>query len=471
MRDDRTRLDPPLPGMAAPAGGDGAGGEPAWMADLRRQAWGRFTRMEWPTPLEEEWRRTPLGGIDFGRYRPYGPPDGGPAGRIAEGGEAGRIVFSGPECLRLELAEPLWSSGVRLLPLERALREHPAAVRELFLAGLETADNRLQVWHYSLWTHGVFLYLPAGVEVAEPFRLEFAEGPPAGAGAAAAAPPAGSAPAGAERAAGFPHLVVLVGRGARATIVETYRGAGQGEVLCVAGADMRVEDGAAVNLFSLQDLSESSLWFSHRALRAGRDATVRHFEAVFGGRLAKTRTECLLEGPGADAQLNGVYFARGSQHLDLRTVQRHRAPAAVSRALYKGAVQDAGYTVYQGLIDVSPGASKTDAYLSNRNLILNDGARADSIPSLKIDNNDLRCSHGSTTGRVSEEELFYLMTRGLPREEAREMLVQGYFEELFRQAPEELADGLRERVRRRITAGRAPAGGAGAGAAGRPAGG
>ena len=121
------------------------------------------------------------------------------------------------------------------------------------------------------------------------------------------------------------------------------------------------------------------------------------------------------------------------------TALRHVSPGATSRAAYKGAVQGGGRSVYQGLIDVGQGASGTDAYLSNRNLLLGEGARADSIPTLRIGNNDVRCSHGSATGRLGEEELFYLQSRGLSEEEAREMLVLGFFEDLLERSPKSSA--------------------------------
>ena len=157
-----------------------------------------------------------------------------------------------------------------------------------------------------------------------------------------------------------------------------------------------------------------------------------------------------MPGKGSEAFLNGVYFCRDGQHMDIRTVQRHHSPSATSRAYYKGAVASGGRSVFQGLIEVDPGASGTDAYLTNRNLILGDAARSDSIPTLRIGNNDVRCSHGSTTGRLSEEELFYLESRGLSRVESREMLVMGYFEDLLDHAPEAYREGALEQIRERL---------------------
>lgn len=417
--------------------------EPGWMTGLRRRAWERFSRMGWPTPQEEEWRRTDVSAMDFSRYTLEGPeeaagraPAGPEAGDHPPDGTAGLLRLSGADGARLELAAALRERGVRLAPLGAALADLAEPLQEMFGEAVDAADNRFQAWHYACWSHGALLYVPAFVEIAEPFLLELDE----------------------RGGAGFPHLAVLLDKGARATVIWKVRGGEEEELLCNAGADILVDDAGGLELHSLQDLGGRALYFNHERIRIGRDASLRHLAAVLGSRLSKTRTECSLDGSGADARLDGVYVAGGRQHLDLRTVQRHRVPAAASRALYKGAVRDGGYSIFQGLIEVLPGASKTDAYLSNKNLILNDGARADSIPSLKIDNNDLRCTHGSTTGRVSEEELFYLMSRGLPRGQARELLLMGYFEELLRLAPAALADELRRRLQERVSAA-PPAGG------------
>ncbi len=159
-----------------------------------------------------------------------------------------------------------------------------------------------------------------------------------------------------------------------------------------------------------------------------------------------------MNGPGAEAHLDGVYYCREGQQMDIRTVQKHLSPRATSRAYYKGAVAGGGRTVFQGLIDVSPGASGTDAYLTNRNLILGEAARSDSIPTLRIGNNDVKCSHGSTTGKLSAEELVYLESRGYSAEDAREMLVIGYFEDLLTLAPDAFRESTLDTIRGRLRA-------------------
>ena len=216
------------------------------------------------------------------------------------------------------------------------------------------------------------------------------------------------------------------------------------------GVDLSVGEAAALEFYHLQDLPMNRLTVAHATARVARDGRLLSLEAALGSGLLKSRLDVGLDGPGSEAFLNGLYLSRARQHMDIRTVQRHRAPSTTSRAFYKGALKDRSRAIYQGLIEVSPGAAKTDAFLTDRNLILNDGARADSIPSLRIDTNDVKCSHGSTTGKIDEAQVFYLMSRGLARAEAERMLTLGYFEELLASVPESLAEELRGLIERRI---------------------
>jgi len=300
-------------------------------------------------------------------------------------------------------------------------------LEELFTRGLKAADNRFLLWHYSRWSSGALLYVPPFVELPSPILIELAEGED-------------------RAAAGFPHLTVLLEEGARAQLIHLTSGNGASERLDNTVMELSLGAGSSLGLYEAQFLGPQALYFRHSTAELARDASLHHFDGCLGAGLVKTRIDCALEGPGSEALLDGVFFAGGRQHLDLRTVQRHRSPRAVSRANYRGAVRDTGRSVFQGLIEVSPGAVGTDAYLSNKNLLLNEGARADSIPSLKIENNDVRCTHGSTTGRVDEQELFYLMSRGLDRGQATELLVLGYFDELLGKTPSPYRERLTDRI-------------------------
>ena len=408
--------------------------EPGWMQELRAKAQERFDAMSWPTTSDEEWRRTDVSGLDALSFVPAqraaasAKPSGGP-----REGFAGTLRFDASQVVESSIADQWRERGVRFVSLDTALEELEKPLSDVFDEGVDAADNRFAVWHYACWSHGALLLVPAGLEVAEPFIIDFIE---RGTGALSS-----------------PHVTVVLGEGARASVIQRLRGDPDGKeerLLCNAGLDLILSDASALTYYEAQDLGPQSLYFRHARTRGGRDTSLRHYDAALGARLVKTRIDCGLAGKGSEAFLNGVYFCRDGQHMDIRTVQRHHSPSATSRAYYKGAVASGGRSVFQGLIEVDTGASGTDAYLTNRNLILGDGARSDSIPTLRIGNNDVRCSHGSTTGRLSEEELFYLESRGLSRNEAREMLVTGYFEDLLDSAPDIYREDTMERIRTRL---------------------
>jgi len=412
-----------------------AAAEPPWMRNLRSKARERFEDMRWPVTSEEEWRRTDVSRLGLDSYTPI--PSLTPAcprETDSGAGTSAHIRFQANKCIEVGCDEKWQDAGVRLLPLDNALEEFEAPLHSLYEQALADADNRFLAWHYAWLSHGALLWVPPGLEIKEPIVIEFEED---GIGTMSA-----------------PHVAVLLGAGSRASVVQrvTARKGTPGGMLCNAVVDMRLADAAGLQLWEQQELAPSDLYVRHARAEIGRDSSLRHFDAEFGARWAKTRVDCSLDGLGAEAFLDGAYYCGAGQHMDLRTVQRHRSPKATSRAVYKGAVAGGGRTIFQGLIEVAPGASGTDAYLTNRNLILGEGARSDSIPTLKIGNNDVKCSHGSTTGRLNAEELFYLESRGLSEADAREMLVVGYFEDILTPAPVEFKDGALAAIRDRLRA-------------------
>ncbi len=405
--------------------------EPVWMRNLRGQAQERFRTMAWPTTAEEEWRRTDVSRLGLDSFV-AGPQPKLACPRDADAGtSAGFVRFESSRCAELALSPALRDSGVKLLPLDHAMEEMETPMHGLWQKAFEEADNRFLVSHFASFNHGVLLWIPAGLEIKEPFFIDFAE---SGKGFQTA-----------------PHVAVFLGQGARASVVTRMGGAQDGEgLLCNAAVDLRLADAAGLTYCEVQEMGPRDIYVRHARAVVGRDASLHHVDAEFGGRFAKTRIDCSLDGAGADARLDGVYYCGAGQHMDLRTVQNHRSPHATSRAYYKGAVASGGRSIFQGLIEVAEGAAGTDAYLTNRNLILGETGRSDSIPTLRIGNNDVKCSHGSTTGKLSSEELFYLESRGLSTLDAREMLVIGYFEDLLGSAPEGYRDQTLATIRGRF---------------------
>lgn len=394
--------------------------EPKWIGDLRRAALSRFQELDWPTTQDEEWRRSDISYYDFDSYRYAAAADVVDSAVTDEAAEAGVEIL------------PLGAFFARLD--EQSDREGSSELRQRVLAALardvDGIEHRFQAWHYAAFTTGVAITVPEGVMLREPIRLGFTV-------------------EGDERMVA-PHVLVMANRGSSVRVVRTVTGQEEGEVLYNEGATLVLEDGASVDYQSYYDLNIDSLVFTNDFAYVGRDAALRHFTGAFGGMFAKHRTDAHVLGTGADAQLRGLYFAREDQHMDLRTVQYHEVGNGTSRTFYKGAVQDEGRTVYQGLIEVDGGADKTDAYLTNNNLILNDGARADSIPSLQIRTDDVKCSHGSTTGKIDPTNLHYVQTRGYSPLQAKQIIVEGYFEEIAAKLDDVLAERIRAVVHQRL---------------------
>jgi Fe-S cluster assembly protein SufD len=240
----------------------------------------------------------------------------------------------------------------------------------------------------------------------------------------------GSRRAGPLAQASFERTVVELGEAAEATVIELFVSAA-GPLLVVPGLDIAVGDGAVFSHNTVQQLGAGAWQLAHQRIRAGRDATVRTFTASLGAEYARFRTESVLAGQGGSAELLAAYLGDGTQVHDFRTLQEHAAPRTRSELVFKGAVAGTARSVYSGLIRMRHGAKGADAFQTNRNLVLGDGAHADSVPNLDIEENDVRCSHASAVGPIDREQLFYLEARGVPTPIAERLILLGFFDDLF----------------------------------------
>ena len=380
----------------------------------------RFMKADWPTCREEPWRRTDISTIDFGAFTPHHEVKQGPTQALADKGRlAGYAYFNGVCANGYYLEESLKNRGVFLGPLAQGIETHPAAYQRTFMK-IQDDQDKFVLWNYSSITHGVYLHIPSDTHVEQPIQVDF-------------------------RDAGVqthyhPHLFIDLGENARADVVVHMEGDQfnlWNPVVLIAQAQS-----SHLNFFQQQKCGSQGYVFQNGWIFLQQDAQLNHLDVALGGAMLKSSLTACLEGSGSYAQMSGIYLANGGQHMDLRTVQQHKAPDSYSRAVYKGAVRESARAIYQGLIHVLPLAQKTDAYLTNKNLILDEGARADSIPSLKIETNDVKCSHGSTTGKVQDSELFYLMSRGLSRIDATEMMIMSFFLDLIDLAPDHVQADL-----------------------------
>jgi Fe-S cluster assembly protein SufD len=340
-----------------------------------------------PTGREEEWRFTPLR-----RLRGLHGDD-----PLAEG------------AVTVEVDAPAGAT------VERAERGDPR------LGASYVPTDRVSARAYASFGQATVITVPAEAEIATPAVVSVR-----GQGAGAAA---------------FGHTVVDVGPLARATVVLDHRGS----ATYADNVELVVADGAALNVVSLQDWADDSVHLSHHHARLGRDARISHTVVTLGGDLVRIVPSVTYAGRGGDAELNGLYITGAGQHQEHRLFVAHTEPDCRSRVLYKGALQgDDAHSVWIGDVLIEAAATGTDTYEYNRNLVLTDGARADSVPNLEILTGEiLGAGHASANGRLEDTHLFYLMARGIPFEEARRLVIRGFFGELLDKidVPE-----LRERV-------------------------
>jgi Fe-S cluster assembly protein SufD len=280
---------------------------------------------------------------------------------------------------------------------------------------VRVGDGYFAAMHGALWSGGTFLYVPKNTQVELPLRA-----------ATWASPNVNS----------FTHTLVVVEVGAQVTFVEEFTSDGNGDQAMHNGVvELIVRDNAQLNYVNVQDWDLKAYNLTTERALVGRDATAHWVVGGIGSRLTKSFIDSSLVGPGSTALMSGIFFADGRQHLDYDTQQNHMAPNSTSDLLYKGALKGRARSVWQGMIKVFPDAQKTDGYQANRNLILEKSARADSIPGLEIEADDVRCTHGATVSQLDPEEMFYVSSRGLPREQTQRLIVQGFFAPVIKRIP------------------------------------
>jgi Fe-S cluster assembly protein SufD len=253
-----------------------------------------------------------------------------------------------------------------------------------------------------------------------------------------------------EGEASFPHTLVIAGDNSEVTVLERT-GSPQSTHLVVGAVELIVGDAARVGYLSVQEHGSRTWSIASQQARVGADGSLRSAAIALGGEYARLRSESLLAGKGAESNLLAVYFGDGEQMLDFRTLQDHAAPNTQSNLLFKGAVEDSARSVYSGLIRIREDAAKAEAYQTNRNLVLTEGAGAESIPNLEILNNDVKCSHASTVGSIDPDQLYYLESRGVPPEEAERLIVLGFFDDVLDRLPvRSLTGSLRSAIVEKI---------------------
>ena len=399
-------------------------GEPEWVRARRRDAFAAYERLPLPSRSDEEWRRTDIRGLDLDAFEAFERADGAaPADPIED--TAGVLRQRGSEPGAVELDPEVAARGVLLMPLSQAVKEHPDLVRPHLFSEARPDRDKLSALHAALFSGGTFLYVPDGVAVEKPLVSQFWS---SGGGAAV-----------------LPHTLIVAGPGSSFNYLDEFLSPDLDRPALTSGsAEVIAGEGAVVGYLSLQRWGRHAWQFADQRVRVERDATVRLVAVGLGGRFAKNRIEATLAGPGASAELKALFFGSGQQFFDYHTLQEHRVGNTTSDLLFKGALRDEARSVYAGLIRIDPGASRSDAYQANRNLLLSKQAKAHSIPMLEILNNDVRCTHGATIAPIDPAHLFYLQSRGIPAPTAERMIVHGFFGQVLDRIPVQQARDLVE---------------------------
>ncbi|MEM8861674.1 MAG: Fe-S cluster assembly protein SufD [Chloroflexota bacterium] len=408
-------------------------GEPDWMLQKRLDAFALWEGMTLPSTSEEPWRRTSLRRFKIDKVTPS--LNGGGAqempsrvsSQLTETPAGGEIVQVDGDTLSFSVSDELTAQGVIYCDMSTAVNDHPELVQKYFMTDAVTADEGyFAALHAAFWRGGSFLYVPKNVQMVAPVHTSTwnASG------------------------ATFSHTLVVIEQGAEAVFSDEFGSeTSKGQYMHNGAVELIVGDNASLTYVSIQEFGDNMFQFTHERGRVGRDGKLDWIMSIMGTGLMKAFQTMELDQPGGWGRMSGLFFGDKRQHFDLDTQQNHNAPNTVSDLLYKGAMKHQARSVWQGMIKAKKEAQKTDGFQANRNLLLESSARADSIPGLEIEADDVACTHASTVGKVDEEELFYLMSRGIPRELALRIIVQGFFDPIMQRIPFE---GVQQRIAEQV---------------------
>ena len=375
--------------------------EPDWLSEARDRAKQRGADFSLPGPKAKGWEFTDLSELDLDGYTEA------PA--------------------RVDGLERAAAEGAVIVPLAEAAAEHSELIAD-HLGSIVGSNDAFTARNEARWRDGMLVYVPAGTALTEPIRVVISGGP--------------------GEEIEWRTLVVLA-EGAEAEVWERYESEGEG--LFNAVVELSVGDGANLRYVCEQEISDEGWVFATQRCEVGRDANLDWVALGFGSARGKVRMETKLAGRGSSARVTGAYAGDGTQHLDYDTTQEHAAEDTNSDLAFRGVLADEATAVWRGMIRVDRGAQRTDAFQESRNLLLSTKAHADAIPGLEIEADDVRCTHAAAVAQVDPEQLYYLRAHGLPTDEAKRLVIEGFLQELVERAHEgPIRETLRDALERRL---------------------
>jgi Fe-S cluster assembly protein SufD len=388
---------------------------PAWFRDQQFQAWDEFSGLPMPARKNPAWRFSSVDRLDLSPYRLSSPLADKQRAEIVARSRAlenasARLVFADDQLVqRDDLPEKLRARGVIFQPLERAMVEHADLFRKYFMSQPATLGSaKFAALHRAHVRSGAFLFVPRGVQIEEPIEIfHWLCG---------------------DHAAVFPHLLLVTDELAKVTVIEHFQSVHSDAHGFACGVnDLIAGPGAKVTYVCAQTWGEQVRALQMNTTLVDHDASALSLNVNLGANYSRFEGLSRLTGEGSRSDLLAISIADGDQEVDARTLQDHASP----HLLFKNALDDRARSIFGGLIRVEPHAHFTDAYQKVRNLLLSDEAEADSMPGLEILADNVKCTHGATTGQIDEDEMFYLRARGIPFDVARRLLVAGFLNEVI----------------------------------------
>jgi len=412
---------------------------PDWFREQQHAAWEKFESVPRPTRKDQPWRFSNVDLLDLAPFKLSGTVSDQARAAILEQSNgldevAARLVFAGDQLLERDVvSEQLSKRGVIFQPLERAMVEHADLFRKYFMSTeVSLGSAKFAALHQALVSTGTFLFVPRGVEIDQPIEIfHWLAG---------------------ENATVFPHLLLVTDELAKVTVIEHFRSLDRNQRGFACGVnDLLAGPGAKVTYVCAQNWGDKVVALQMNTTAVDHDASAMSLNLNLGSRYSRFESLSRLVGEGARSDLLAVAVATNEQEFDARTLQDHISPHTASVLLYKNALDDRARCTFGGLIRVEPHAHFTDAYQKVRNLLLSDDSEANSMPGLEILADNVRCTHGATSGQINEEELFYLHSRGIPTKTAQRLIVTGFLNEVIRRLDQPaIADYLNQLIDRKF---------------------